>query len=153
MRIFFQLKSSHSWQSLCFLFSQMTDDNDLSGPIPAEIGKLTSLDRLWLRTWTWYESSINWIHHISNNHFAFSFRKWQTTTSWRAAFQLSSATWRVPFRVDSASLLPVVFVRFAWFAYCHVSFWKSSTHIISVSQCVRISQTIRKMVLWVTLTT
>jgi hypothetical protein len=51
MRIF-QLNSSPFWQSFCFLLSQMTGSNELSGPIPPEIGQLTYLEELNLRTWT-----------------------------------------------------------------------------------------------------
>ena len=34
--------------ALCFLFLTLIENNALSGPIPTEIGKLTTLESLWL---------------------------------------------------------------------------------------------------------
>jgi hypothetical protein len=45
----------------------MKDENILSGPIPSEIGLLTSLEELDLGTSTWWES-FNWTHRVSDNH-------------------------------------------------------------------------------------
>jgi hypothetical protein len=100
--------------------------------IPSKIGQLNYLKDLCLCTWTWWES-FNWIYCVSNTHFAFSFHKWQMKTSWQVTFHLIWVTFLILYWT-------VAFARFTWCAYYHVSFWKSSPHIIAVSQCVCISQ-------------